>query len=135
MDQHPSAPLNADNAYVEEKIRFRGALADEAAESSDGSWEDEDNNSVERPINARLRRPSSPTSASATSARRTPKRKRGRARLTTNRRNDCIDHDASLPTSPSPKSPRPKRKNYTLPSADTARNNNCCNLQNLLSND
>ena len=117
MAQHPSALLNADNAFVEETIRFRGALTDEAAESSDGSWEDEDN-SVEQPINAGLRHPSSPASASATSARQTPKRKRGRARLTTNRRNDYIDHDASLPTSPFPKSPRPKRKSYTLPSAD-----------------
>ena len=118
MTQHPSAPLNADNAYFEEKIGFRGVLTDQA-ESNDGSWEDEDNSeSVDRPINAGLRRPSSPASASATSTRQTPKRKRGRAHLTTNRRNDYID--ASLSTSPSSKLPRPRRKSYrdSLPSAD-----------------
>ena len=112
MTQHP---LNADNVDYEETIRFRGVLTDQAAESSDGSWEDEDN-IADRPNNAGPRRPSSPASASATSTRQTPKRKRRRAHLATNRRNDFIE--ASLPTSPSPKPPRPKKKSYTLPSAD-----------------
>ena len=114
MTQHSSAPLNADNVVVEETIRFRGALTDQAAESSDGSWEDEDN-IVDRPNNPGLRRPSSPASASATSTRQTPKRKRRRAHLATYRRNDCVE--TSVLTSPSPKSP-PKTKSYTLPSAD-----------------
>ena len=110
MTQHPSATLNTDN---EETLRFRGVLTDQAAESSDGSWEDEDD-TEERPINAGLRRPSIPGTASPTSTRQTPKRKRGKAHL--NRRNDYID--ASLPTSPSSKLSRPKRKSFTLPSAD-----------------
>ena len=114
MTQHPSASLNADDADFEEAIRFRDALTDQAAESSDGSWEDEDN--IDQPINAGLRRPSSPASASATSTRQTPKRKRRRAHLATNRRNDYIE--ASLPTSPSAKPLRPKKKSYALPSAD-----------------
>jgi hypothetical protein len=115
---HLSAPLNADNVDFEETTRFRGALTDQAADSSDGSWEDEDNVTCieDRPNNAGLRRPSSPASASATSIRQTPKRKRRRAYLATGRRIDCIE--ASLPTSPSPKPPHPKKKSHTLPSAD-----------------
>ena len=85
------------------------------AELSDGSWEDEDN-IVDQPIIAGLRRPSSPASTSATSTRQTPKRKRRRAYLATNRRNDYIE--TPLPTGPSTKPPRPKKKSYALPSAD-----------------
>jgi len=85
-------------------------LIDQAAESSDGSWEDEDN-VVDQSDDAGLRLPSSPTSA-----RQAPKRNRRRTHLATNRRNNHVE--ASLPTSPSPKPPRPKKKSYTLPSAD-----------------
>jgi hypothetical protein len=116
MTQHSSAPLNADNVDFEETIRFPGSLIDQLeGASSDGSWEDEDN-IVDRPINAGLRRPSSPASASATGTRQTPKRKRRRAHLATNRRNDYIE--TSLPTIPFTKPPRPKKKSYTLPSVD-----------------
>ena len=115
MTQHPSPPLNVYSADYEEALRFRGSLTDQAGETSDGSWEDEDS-VVEHPINAGLRRPSSPASASATSTRRTPKRKRRRAYLATNRRNEYLD--APLPTSPSTKPPRPKKERFTLPSAD-----------------
>ena len=113
MTRHPPAPLDAYNADFEEALRFRGTLTDQAAESSDGSWEDEDN-IADHPIYAGLRRTSSPASASATSTRQTPKRKRRRAYPTTNRRHDYAE--ASLPMSPSTKSPRPKR--FTFPSAD-----------------
>ena len=112
MTQYPSAPLGAGGVDFEETIRSRGALTDQAAESSDGSWEDDEDNIVERPINAGQRRPSSPASASATSTRQTPKAKRRRAHLATNRRNHGIE------TSPSTKTLRLKRKSYTLPSAD-----------------
>lgn len=113
MTQHPPAPLNAYNADFEEPLRFRGSLTDQAAESSDGSWEDEDS-IIDHPINAGLHRPSSPASASATSTRRTPKRKRRRAFPASNRRNDYTE--ASLPPSPSTRPSRPKR--YALPSAE-----------------
>jgi hypothetical protein len=113
MTQHPTAPLNAyDDADFGEPLRFRGSLTDQAAESSDGSWEDED----DHPINADRRRPSSPASASATSTRQNPKRKRRRAYLATNRRNDYTE--ASVPTSPSTKLPHFKKARFTFPSAD-----------------
>lgn len=110
MTQYPTAPLNTDN------IRFRGALTDQAAESSDSSWEDEDN-IVDQPNNGGLHRPNSPTVASTTSTRQTLRHKRRRAHLATNRRNERIQ--VSLPsTSPSPTSPHYKKENYILPSAD-----------------
>lgn len=115
MTQNPSAPLNAYSADYGGPLRFRGSLTDQAGESSDGSWEDEDI-VVEHPINAGLRRPSSPASASATSTRQTPKRKRRRAYLATSRRNDY--QEAPLPTSLSTKPPRPKTDRFTLPSTD-----------------
>ena len=91
MTQHPSETLNAYNS----EFRFPGPLTDEAAESSDGTWEDKDD-IVDSQINAGLGRPSSPASASATSTR----------------------HDyagASIPPSPSP---RLKKERFTLPSVD-----------------
>ena len=108
MTQHPSETLNAYNS----DFRFQGSLTDEAAESSDGFWEDEDD-IVDSQINAGLGRPSSPASASATSTRQTPKRRRRRAYPATNRRNDYAG--ASIPSSPSSRS---KKERFTLPSMD-----------------
>ena len=72
--QHPSAPLNADNVDFEETTRLRGALTDQ---------EDEDN-IVDGPNNAGLRRPSPQCkTASATCTRQTAKRRRRRAHLAT----------------------------------------------------
>jgi hypothetical protein len=108
MTQHPTAPT--DNVYSEGNIRFRGAaFTNQATESSDSSWEDEDD-IVDSPNNGGLR-PSSPASTSTTTTR---KHKRRRTHLATNRRNDRIQ--ASLPTPSNP--PRDKKASHALPSAD-----------------
>ena len=113
MTQHPTAPLYAENANSEEKIRFRGTLAatNQVEESGDSSWEDEDN-VVDRLRNGALRRPNSPASASST--RHTPKHKR---RRTPNRRIQVDRIQPSLPTSP-PKHFSQRTDRYTVPSKD-----------------
>ena len=106
MTQQPAMPLNTGNA--EEKIRSKGAS--QAAESSDSSWEDEDDNIGDQPGNGSLRRPDSP--ASATSVRQTLKHRRRKAHLA-NRRNDRIQ--VTLPASSTSK---PPRQRYNVPSVD-----------------
>jgi len=110
MPRPYAPPLSADN---KENIRFRGPSTDQAADSGDSSWEDEDN-IVDRVRNG-LHRPSSPGSASIT--RQTPKHIRRKAQLAINRRNDRIQ--ASPPTTPpSPELPRHRKKRYTVPPID-----------------
>ena len=115
MSQHLSAPLNAYGSDVEAPLRFRGSLTDQAAELaaelSDGSWEDEDT-LEDHPISADQRRLSSPASASTTSTRQTPKRKRRRPYLASNRRNDYTE--AFL----SEKPPLSRKERFIFPSAD-----------------
>ena len=64
MTQHPSPPLNVYSADYEEPLRFLGSLTDQAGETKKQAIAP--GSVVEHPINAGLRRLSSPSSASTT---------------------------------------------------------------------
>jgi hypothetical protein len=52
MTQHPTLSLSVDNINFEEKIRYRAVSTEQAVESGDSSWEDEDD-IVDQPRNGK----------------------------------------------------------------------------------